>query len=134
MDHQWEYGSLGPDMSRHRSCRRCRVMQRAMANGDWDDEALLDWRLPGVTPWEAGAAPECSDPAAMPRDTEWKRVEGEHPRWEIRNPKGDGGNFLCTDVAIRTYGREHVEGRLLRGLPPLPEEAWEVLGEQVQGG
>ena len=65
----------------------------------------------------------------------WVRVEPgpctchyppqEHDRWEIKNPHGDGRNYLVTDEVIRTFGRPHVEGRLLVKLPPLPERAWE---------
>jgi hypothetical protein len=72
-----------------------------------------------------------SEPAAT-----WVRVEPgpcdchhppqEHDRWEIKNPHGDGRNFLVTDMVIRTYGRRHTEGRLLASLPPLPEQAWEI--------
>lgn len=71
-------------------------------------------------------------------ETEWTRVEPgpcschapaqQHDRWEIKNPHGDGKNYLCTDAVIRTYGRKHVEGFLLADLPPLPERAWEVSG------
>lgn len=56
----------------------------------------------------------------------WFRVEDDYPRWVIRNPHGDGKNYLCTDTAIRTFGRAHME-KLLRKLPPLPEVAWSVL-------
>jgi hypothetical protein len=58
---------------------------------------------------------------------EWFRVEDAHPRWEIKNPHGDGKNYLCTDEAIRTFGREHIESVILRNLAPLPAEAWEVI-------
>lgn len=60
------------------------------------------------------------------QNIEWVRVEDEHPRWEIKNPAGDGQNYLCTDEVIRTYGRAHVERVVLRDLPPLPESAWAV--------
>lgn len=56
----------------------------------------------------------------------WFRIEDDHPRWEIKNPNGDGKNYLCTDEAIRTYGRKHIETVVLKDLPPLPEEAWRV--------
>jgi hypothetical protein len=56
----------------------------------------------------------------------WFRVEDDHPRWEIKNPHGDGRNYLCTDEAIRTYGREHMQTVVLRDLPQLPEGAWSV--------
>ena len=56
----------------------------------------------------------------------WQRIEDQHPRWHITNPAGDGRDRLVTDVAIRTYGRLHIE-QLLDGLPPLPTEAWAVL-------
>ncbi len=64
----------------------------------------------------------------------WVRVEDEpgpccrarstHPRWEIKNPHGDGQDYLCTDAVIRTYGRAHVERVILHELPPLPQDAW----------
>ena len=54
--------------------------------------------------------------------TTWARVEDGHPRWEIKNPIGDGRNYLVTDEAIRTFGRKHMT-ELLINLPPLPEQA-----------
>jgi hypothetical protein len=49
-----------------------------------------------------------------------------HSRWEIKDPKGDGKNFLISDAAIRTFGRRHIE-HLLRDVPvPLPGEAWQA--------
>jgi hypothetical protein len=53
----------------------------------------------------------------------WTRAEDGHPRWEIKNPSGDGRNYLMTDEAIRTFGRRHMT-ELMINLPPLPEEAW----------
>lgn len=123
--HQWEYGSLGADMCRHRACKRCRLQARTWMNGAWDDADMLEWQSITERGWNTGELPECFDPATLPRGTEWERAEDEHPRWEIRNPKGDGCNFLCTDAVIRTFGRKHVE-KLLRGLPPLPDKAWEA--------
>jgi len=55
--------------------------------------------------------------------TTWTRVADGHPRWEIKNPSGDGRNYLVTDEAIRTFGRKHMT-ELMINLPPLPEEAW----------
>jgi hypothetical protein len=62
----------------------------------------------------------------QPGEGKWFRVEDEHPRWEIKNPHGDGRNYLCTDEAIRTFGRAHIETVVLVKLPPLPAEAWAV--------
>jgi hypothetical protein len=72
----------------------------------------------------------------------WVRVEPgpctchypphEHDRWEIKNPRGDGRNYLVTDAVIRTYGRRHVE-KLIARLPRLPERAWEA-DVLVRGG
>ena len=53
----------------------------------------------------------------------WTRAEDGHPRWEIKNPSGDGRNYLVTDEAIRTFGRELMT-ELMINLPPLPEQAW----------
>lgn len=44
----------------------------------------------------------------------------DHPRWEIKDPQGDGKNYLITDAAIGTFGRKHIETVTLAGLPPLP--------------
>jgi len=61
-----------------------------------------------------------------PEPGEWRRVEGDHRGWEI-GQLGDGSRHrLIMDQAVRTYGRKHVETVVLAGLPPLPEEAWEV--------
>jgi hypothetical protein len=126
--HQWEYGSLGRELSRHRQCRRCRTQQRSPANGLWHHRGALEWQSPASRGWKTGAPPACLGAlAVMPRETEWRRVEDEHPRWEISNPLGDGRGFLCTDAAIRAFGRKHMEN-LLHDLPPLPGRAWEVLG------
>jgi hypothetical protein len=71
-------------------------------------------------------------PEPQPEPTSpWTRVEDEHPRWELpgdRHPSGAlaSAGYLVTDEVIRTYGRKHVEGYLLRDLPSLPEEAWEA--------
>ena len=55
--------------------------------------------------------------------TEWVRVdEAEHPRWVL---PGQGRHV--TDFALRTFGRRPMEKVILKGLPPLPEEAWAVL-------
>lgn len=126
MQHQWNYGPLGKEESRHRQCKRCRTQQQSPARGLWAYRGALEWQSMASRGWKTGAPPACFDPAARPRETEWSRAEGEHPRWEIRNPKGDGRDFLCTDMAIRTFGRRHME-MLLRELPPLPGKAWEVL-------
>ena len=64
----------------------------------------------------AGPEPE----AEVPR---WARVEDEHPRWEIKNPLGDGRDYLLSDEAIRTFGRAYLT-KLMADLPPLLEEAW----------
>lgn len=56
---------------------------------------------------------------------EWVRIEDdEHPRWVLIGQLGETSR-LCTDEAIRQFGRRHMEG-LLAGLPPLPERAWLV--------
>jgi hypothetical protein len=60
---------------------------------------------------------------AGPEAARWVRVEGEHPRWEIKNPRGDGRDYLLSDEAIRTFGPRHLT-TLMAGLPPLPEQAW----------
>lgn len=54
----------------------------------------------------------------------WQRVTGEHPGWRTEY---EGRRYQLTDVAIRTYGRPHLE-RLLAHLPPLPNSAWDVPG------
>jgi len=55
--------------------------------------------------------------------TEWVRVDaGEHPRWVL---PGQGRHV--TDFALHTFGRRHMETVILKGLPPLPGEAWSVL-------
>jgi hypothetical protein len=68
----------------------------------------------------------------------WVRVEPgwctchmppeKHDRWEIKDPNGNGKNYLISDAAIRTFGRRHIEELLSRAVPgvPLPEEAWQV--------
>jgi hypothetical protein len=60
----------------------------------------------------------------------WRRVDNEHPRWELPGERDSAGllsspGYLITDEAIRTFGRKHIEC-LLAGLPTLPEQAWEV--------
>jgi hypothetical protein len=71
-------------------------------------------------------------PAEVParQQSAWTRVEDEHPRWELPGERDGAGVLvtagrLVTDEAIRVFGRKHIE-RLLAGLPPLPEQAWEV--------
>lgn len=125
--HQWDYGALGARGSRHRTCKRCRVSQRSPVDGEfaWASGSWLEWQSPGQRQWSPGRGPGCQDMTLRPREAEWRRVEDEHPRWEISNPAGDGKDHLCTDALIRTYGRRHTE-RLLAGLPPLPERAWEA--------
>ena len=59
----------------------------------------------------------------------WTRIEDGHPRWEIKNPNRDGRNYLVTDEAIRTFGRQHMT-ELMINLPPLPEEAWTPPGRK----
>lgn len=125
MRHQWDYGSPGKEDSRHRQCRRCRTQQQSPASGLWGYLGALEWQSAAGRGWKTGAPPACFDPAGRARDTEWTRAEDDHPRWEIRNPLGDGRDFLCTDFAIREFGRRHME-RLLHDLPPLPDKAWEV--------
>ena len=73
-------------------------------------------RLAALLPEAAGPEPE----AEVPR---WARVADEHPRWEIKNPLGDGRHYLLSDEAIRTFGRAHLT-KLVADLPPLLEEAW----------
>lgn len=119
--HKWNYGS-GADRytAKYRVCEHCPMHQRTFGVGagrHWD------WRLGSEETWNTGRAPECPEPPAP--QTEWSRVEDKHPRWEIKNPKGDGKNYLCTDAVIRAYGRRHTE-KLLHDLPPLPDKAWEV--------
>jgi hypothetical protein len=50
----------------------------------------------------------------------WTRVEDGHPRWEIKNPSGDGRNYLMTDEAIGTFGRQHMT-ELMINMPPCPK-------------
>ena len=67
---------------------------------------------------------------------EWARVEPGpctchrpaqvHTGWRITDPLGDRRDRVISDYAITTYGRAHIE-RILSGLPPLPERAWDVL-------
>jgi hypothetical protein len=88
-----------------------------------------------------GVCPTCRAGARRERETaarraataglEWTRVEDDHPRWVLparRHPSGalSAAGYLCTDEAIRTYGRRRVETVILAGLPPLPEQAWDV--------
>ncbi|MCW2929956.1 MAG: hypothetical protein JWM19_918 [Actinomycetia bacterium] len=127
MRHQWDYEGGSKEGSRHRSCKRCRARQRTFSTGYWSLPSALEWQPHDRRTWSPGRGPECHDPSKRPAETEWSRVEDSHPRWVISNPKGDGADYLCTDKVIRTYGRKHTE-HLLRGLPPLPEKAWEVLG------
>jgi len=71
--------------------------------------------------------PECTDPAHR---VSWERIEPgdcdchhppmRHDRWVIT---WAGRDRLITDFAIKSYGRRHIE-KLLRDLPPLPEQAW----------
>jgi hypothetical protein len=66
----------------------------------------------------------------------WVRVEPgpcdchhppmRHDRWEIRIGDGPLDYRLITDFAISTYGRRHIETRVLVNLPPLPEQAWKA--------
>ncbi len=119
--HKWNYGGADPYTAKRRVCEHCPVQQRTFGVGTgrhWD------WRLGDDEPWRFGKAPGCPEPPEP--ETEWSRVEDKHPRWEIRNPHGDGKSYLCTDEVIRVFGRQHVE-HLLRDLPPLPGKAWEVL-------
>jgi hypothetical protein len=121
MRHKWSYGGAEPYTAKRRVCEKCPVQQRTFGVGTgrhWD------WRLGAEEPWRYGKAPECPEPPEP--ETGWSRIEDAHPRWEIKNPNGDGKSYLCTDETIRTFGRKHAE-HLVRDLPPLPDKAWEVL-------
>jgi hypothetical protein len=122
-EHDWKYSSGEPGDSTYRFCGQCCMRQWTVDPGDWSNPGYVLWRTEDHGRWLDAPVPECPD--AAPPETEWSRVEGEHPRWEIKNPKGDGHDYLCTDAVIRTYGRKHTEW-LLRDLPPLPDKAWEA--------
>lgn len=124
-EHGWQYGGGAPGESSYRFCGGCGMRQWAVEPGGWATAEYVLWRMDDKGQWQDMPAPACPDPPAPERD--WSRVEDGHPRWEIRNPNGDGRNYLCTDAVIRTYGRRHTE-KLLRDLPPLPEKAWEAGG------
>jgi hypothetical protein len=124
-EHDWKYGGGVPEETAYRFCGSCRMRQWAIDPADWDSAEFTLWRMDDDGKWGEMPAPECPD-AASP-ESEWSRVEDGHPRWEIRNPNGDGKNYLCADEAIRTFGRRHME-KILAGLPPLPGKAWEVTG------
>jgi hypothetical protein len=55
----------------------------------------------------------------------WTRYPGRG-QWYITDPLGDRRDKQITDEAIRTFGRRHIEGRVLAGLPPLPGCAWDL--------
>lgn len=123
-EHAWAYGGQEAAEAIYRFCTQCCMRQWTVDRGNWAEAEWVMWRMDDEGRWLDGPVPECPDPA--PPETEWSRVEdGKHPRWEIKNPHGDGHNYLCTDAVIRTYGRKHTEW-LLRDLPPLPDKAWEV--------
>lgn len=125
-EHEWKYGSEPPGEASYRVCGGCGMRQWTDDRGNWDDPEWVLWRMKDGGRWLEWAVPECPDPP--PPEAEWSRAEDdERPRWEIRNPSGDGRNYLCTDEAIRKFGRRHME-KILAGLPPLPGRAWEVTG------
>jgi hypothetical protein len=60
----------------------------------------------------------------------WVR-EDELDRWVLPGQRSEAGalltaGFQITDESLRTFGREYIESHTLRGLPKLPEMAWEV--------
>lgn len=55
-------------------------------------------------------------------------------QWTITSPHGDRRDYQMTDEAIRTYGRKHIAGYVLAGLPPLPECAWDLPSRPARGG
>jgi hypothetical protein len=113
---------------------------------DWccaSRETILAWlhdHAPAMTDEELSWLPRQWQPkarvirgaaAAVARNAQWARVEGENPRWELTGRRDANGiliepGWICTDELIRTYGRRHLEAKILAGLPPLPERAWEV--------
>jgi hypothetical protein len=122
MRHNWNYLGTDPATAKFRTCNRCPMEQSTFGVGAG---RRWDWRMSRDELWHSTKPPACPEPTEP--ETEWTRVEdAKHPRWEIKNPLGDGKNRLCTDHLIRTYGRKHTE-KLLAGLPPLPEKAWEIL-------
>lgn len=112
--HKWDYGQADAQTSRRRQCAVC----YAVGSRFGGRSTPWDITMPDGT-YSSRSIPPCPG-------TRWYRIEDEHPRWVLADGKG-GYSHLCTDALIRTYGRKHLETKILKDLPPLPGSAWAVL-------